>query len=223
MKSTMRCFALLAILLGVPRVFAQELSTKQVVDNLDQKAKLFSSLDASISRLQVQYGVKTPEELGRIYMKKAGATTRVFYDVTTPTAARKTLLIDKGVGKIYFRSTNQYRERKVGSGNEITELLLIGFGATSEAYGKSYSPAYKGREPLNGVQTILLELTAKADTAQFKTITLWLDPATWTPLQTRVAETGKTYSDFKYSNVKLNRGVSDSIFKLNIPKNATKE
>src|SRR5215510_3548164 len=98
MKSVMRYFALLTILLGVPRVFAQELSTKQVVDNLDQKAKLFTSLDASISRLQVEYGVKAPEEMGRIYIKKAGgATPRILYDVTSPQDLRKTALIDKGV------------------------------------------------------------------------------------------------------------------------------
>jgi outer membrane lipoprotein-sorting protein len=223
MKSTMGWFALLITLIGVSPSRAQELSTKQVVDNMDQRAKMFSSLDASVSRTFTEYGVKAEDETGRIYMKKASPSHRIFYDVTAPAANRKTVLIDKGIGTIYFRNTNSYRTQPVGSANEVTELLMIGFGAGSETFGKSYSPAYKGRETLNGVQTVVLELSAKDQSAQFRTITLWLDPSTWTPLQTRVSQSSKTYSDFKYSNVRLNRGVADSVFKLDIPSGATKQ
>jgi outer membrane lipoprotein-sorting protein len=210
-------------LVGLNPSLAQELSTKQVVDNMDQRAKAFSSLDASVSRTDTEYGVKAAEEIGRIYMKKASPATRIFYDVTAPAANRKSVWIDKGMGTIYFRNTNSYRTQAVGSGSEVTELLMIGFGAGSETYGKSYSPTYKGREAINSVQAVVLELSAKAESAQFRTIKLWLDPSTWTPLQTRVSRSSKAYSDFKYSNVRLNRGVSDSVFNVNIPRNATKQ
>lgn len=223
MKSAFRWFVLLTTLVGVSPSRAQELSTKQVVDNMDQRAKAFSSLDASISRTDTEYGVKAPEETGRIYMKKASPATRIFYEVTAPEANRKTVLIDKGMGTIYFRNTNSYRTKAVGSGSEVTELLMIGFGAGSETYGKSYSPNYKGREAMNGVQAVVLELSAKTESTQFRTITLWLDPSTWSPLQTRVSQSSKSYSDFEYSNVRLNRGVSDSVFDWKVPKDATKQ
>jgi len=223
MRFSLGHLVLMAAVCVASPAFSQELTTKQVVDNLDQKAQAFSSLDASITRIQVEYGVKTPEESGRIYMRRGQPSPRILYDITKPDAARKTLLIDKGIGTMYFRNTNQYAERNVGNGGEVTELLMIGFGVTSDAFGKSYNPTYKGREAMDGVQTVVLELAARTEGAQFKAITLWLDPSTWTPLLTRVSESSKSYSDFKYSNVRLNRGVADSVFRLQIPKDARKQ
>ena len=168
-----------------------------------------------------EFGVKNPEAAGKIYMKKASGASRVLYDITSPAKERMTVLIEKGTGTVFYKNTNQYRTGSAS--NETTDFLLLGFGAGSDVFSKSYAPEYKGREAMGGVQAAVLELTARADTAKFRKITLWLDPSTWTPVQTRVTEGSKSFTDFRYSNVKLNRGVADSVFKLDIPKDARKQ
>jgi outer membrane lipoprotein-sorting protein len=80
-----------------------------------------------------------------------------------------------------------------------------------------------GRETIDGIATAVLELTSISNqTGDFKKITLWLDTKTWVPVQLRLTEKGNDTTDFKYSKVRLNKGLSDSVFKLNIPKNAVK-
>jgi outer membrane lipoprotein-sorting protein len=69
----------------------------------------------------------------------------------------------------------------------------------------------------------VLELASiSALAAKFPKVTLWLDPQTWTPVQTRITEKSGDYVDFRYSNVRLNKNLSDSVFKLKIPSNAKK-
>jgi outer membrane lipoprotein-sorting protein len=50
-----------------------------------------------------------------------------------------------------------------------------------------------------------------------------LDAKAWTPVQIRITARSNDTTDYKYSNVRLNKGVSDSVFKLNIPKDAVKQ
>jgi outer membrane lipoprotein-sorting protein len=80
----------------------------------------------------------------------------------------------------------------------------------------------KERQTVGNVQAVVLELkSTTAASAKYPKIIVYLDPQTWTPLRTRVIEKGareqSNYNDFDYSNIKLNKGVSDSVFKLNIP------
>jgi outer membrane lipoprotein-sorting protein len=89
---------------------------------------------------------------------------------------------------------------------------------------KTYTAESKGRETLNGVRTVVLELTSIGKvTGPYSKIVLWLDTETWTPTQTRLVETPNTYTDVKYSNVRLNRGVSDTVFRPNVPKDAKRQ
>ncbi len=48
---------------------AQELTTEQVMARLDEKAKVFTSLEASISQAQVVADTKSPVESGKILIK----------------------------------------------------------------------------------------------------------------------------------------------------------
>lgn len=222
MKSPIAVLSFLA-LLASPVAGAQNLTTAQVLANMDQKAKAFTSLEASIVNAQVEYGVRHPEGSGKIYMRRApDSAPRLFWDITAPANDRKTFLIDRGILRAYLRSTNQFTERNVGVDSDVLALLLIGFGTPSEIFSKSYAPEYKGWETVGGVQAAVLELTARDEKAEHKKITLWLAPTTWTPVQTRVAQSAKSYTDFRYSNTRLNRGVPDSVFKLDVPKDARK-
>jgi outer membrane lipoprotein-sorting protein len=221
MKSLAVC-ALLVLALAVP-AFSQEFTTAQVLAKLDEKAKVFTSTQASIKKTGVNFGVNGPEESGKLSILMAGDTPRIIYDITEPKEARKKLILDKGWGTMYTVSTNTYKRQKFDAKSEWLQFVLLGFGTRAATIEKGYKAEAKGaRQTIGGVQAIVLELTSIAEsTSEFPKVTLWLNPQTWTPVQLRLAKSDKKYDDYTYSNVQLNRSVSDSVFEL--PKGAKEQ
>jgi outer membrane lipoprotein-sorting protein len=207
-------------LIFVPQIFlSQELTTAQVLTRLDAKA--FKSLEASISQSQLLSGAKTPVETGKIYMKTGKSSPMVLLDITAP--KKKSALVKDGELKYYDQAANGYRQGKADPKSNVFQLLLTGFGVSSETLKKYYTPQLTGRETIDGVAAAVLELNSISNqTGDFKKVTLWLDTKTWVPVQMRLTEKDNDTTDFKYSKVQLNKGLSDSAFKLNIPKNAVK-
>jgi outer membrane lipoprotein-sorting protein len=217
--------SLILVLAGaLPVAWGQELSTQQVLSKLDEKAAAFTTLEASISQQDIsKYGDKDPVTNGKLYMKTSKAGPMTLMDITTPKAQASTALIRDGEATIYFPSSNGYRKGKVDPNNQALQFLLIGFGAQSKTWSNSYSAAVTGREMIEKVNTVVLQLTSVASTtASFPKLTLWLDPQSWTPVRTRVGKKSGDYSDFNYSNIKLNKGIGDSVFTLKLPPNATR-
>lgn len=62
-----------------------------------------------------------------------------------------------------------------------------------------------------------LDLTPKAKSSIQK-LTLWVDQSNWLPVRYTVLESGGTATTFILSGVKKNHGVSDSTFKVDLPK-----
>jgi outer membrane lipoprotein-sorting protein len=214
------------VLLGTAAstAFGQEFTAAQVLAKLDEKAKVFSALEASVAHTQTVARLKHPTSKGKIYIKVAKGVPRYFWDVSEPKQERMKILIDKGELKAYFPTSNSYRIEKANPNSEELQLLLIGFGVRSATLSKNYTAAVAGRETVGAVQAIVLELTSISTlTTRFPKVTLWLDPQTWTPVRTRVTEVSKDFTDFNYSEIRLNKGVSDSKFSLKIPSNATKQ
>jgi outer membrane lipoprotein-sorting protein len=217
--------SLILVLAGaLPVAWGQELTTQQVVSKLDEKAAAFTTLEASISQQDVsKYGDKDPLANGKIYIKTSKSGPMTLLDMTTPKAQAATSLIRDGVATIYFPPSNGYRTAKVDPNSQYLQFLLIGFGAQSKTWSNSYSAAVTGREMIDKVNAIVLQLTSvSSNTASFPKVTFWLDPQTWTPVRTRVTKKSGDYTEFNYSNVKLNKGVADSVFTLKMPKDATK-
>lgn len=221
MKRFVVCFVLVVVS-AIHPAFGQEFTTAQILDKLDEKAKVFTSLQASLKNLGTNYGVIQPEESGKIIISRPKDIPRIFVEITEPT--KKRMLIDKGKGSIYYPDDNTYRERNVDSKSEALQFLLIGFGASAETIKKGYTAEAKPREKIGNVNAVVLELKSSAkSTEEFPLLKLWLDPQTWTPVQTRLGKGPKTYNDYKYSNVQLNKSVSDSVFNLDMKKGATKQ
>lgn len=203
--------------------FSQELTTAQVLARMDEKAKAFTSLEASISQAQVVADFKHPVESGKIFMKTIKSNPAVLLDITNPKKMAKTILIKEGNLKVYDREANGYREASVDPKSNSLQLLLTGFGMSAENIKKAYTPQVIRQETIDGVAAVVLDLTPINATGDLRKVTLWLDTKAWTPVQTRVTQKSGDTVDFKYSMVKLNKGVSDSTFKLDIPKSAKKQ
>jgi outer membrane lipoprotein-sorting protein len=219
----MRIAGSLCVILALAgTTFAQSLTTDQILTKLDEKSKAFQTFEASITMVQVLSDLKMPAESGKIYMKAGKSAPMVLMDITTPTKSAKTALIRDGKATLYNRPQNNYQEYRADSNSNTFQLLLTGLGVSAETLKKHYMPQAKGREVIDGVTTEVLDLSF-VQPGQFKKITLWLDPKTWSPAQIRITQKSNDTTDYKYSNVRLNKGISDSTFKLNIPKGAVKQ
>jgi|SRR5688572_15657575 len=221
----MRLVSALCIVLSLTTAAAaQNLTTSQILAKLDEKAKVFKSLDANITMEQVLSGVKRPPETGKIYIKMGKTAPMVLFDITAPKKAAKTALVKDDLATLYFREQKNYQQGRVGPGSNAFQLLLTGFGVTADTLKKYYTPEAKGRETLNGVVTEVLDLTLlPGQGGDFSKVTLWLDPKAWTPVQIRLTHKDTSTTTYKYSNVRLNSNMSDSVFKLDIPKDAIKQ
>jgi outer membrane lipoprotein-sorting protein len=219
---TFSAFVLLLLAGSISPVFAQEFTTAQVLAKLDEKAKAFTTLEASLTNVQVVEEIKATPQVGKLYIKMANSVPRLLWDITEPKGQRMTILIDNGMLTSLSRENGAVKRYPIQQNQDLLQLLVIGFGISSSTLNKNYSAEAKGRQAVGDIQAVVLELKSiTAATAKYPKITLFLDPQTWTPLRTRVVEKGakeqSDYNDFNYSNIKLNKGVADSTFKLNIP------
>ena len=82
---------ILALGLLASDAFAQEFTTAEVLARLDEKAKVFSSLETSVSHTQYRDGLKFPTEAGKIYIKMSKAP-RFFWNVTDPREPKQFLI-----------------------------------------------------------------------------------------------------------------------------------
>jgi outer membrane lipoprotein-sorting protein len=203
-------------------LFAQEFTTAEVLAKLDERAKAFTSLEATLSNTQVDANVKAPTKSGKLSIKMDKSLPRMLWDVTEPKNEKTTYLIEKGRFVAWNRVTGSVTRKPVESNSDLLQLLVIGFGVPSATLTKNYAAEVKGRQAVAGTQTVVLELKSiTPGTARFPKITLFLDPGTWSPARTRVVEKGALsgdYYDFDYSDIKLNKGVADSVFDVKFPK-----
>jgi outer membrane lipoprotein-sorting protein len=206
------CLGLIACF-AVPYTFAQEFTTEQVMAKLDEKAKVFTSVQSSLETQTFVRGEGTTPESGTFAMAVSKGVPRVMMDILKPKPLKT--LVDDGKITRYDVDRNTYQEVKFDPKNELLQLLMIGFGTPSATIKKSYNPVVKGTEPMGGKNAVLLELTSTTkETSEYSVIRLWLDPQTWTPLQTRVMQTERKYNDFRFSNPQLNKSVPSSAFDL---------
>jgi outer membrane lipoprotein-sorting protein len=107
----------------------------------------------------------------------------------------------------------------------VDQYVLLGFGTKSQNLQKSYNVKLTGEEQFDGKHTLLLELTPKSDEVLKKItkIQMWIDTASWLPLQQKFYEAGSAdYIQFHYSNVMKNLKIPDSRFKQDWPKDANR-
>jgi outer membrane lipoprotein-sorting protein len=224
MKVPIAILIVLTVAVSAPVALAQEMTTSQVLAKLDEKAKAFSTFEASLQKEDVVYGSKSVSN-GKIFMKAGKNGPAVMLDISAPKNQATKASIKDGNYTVYFPASNSYRRGSVDPKSEQLQQLLVGFGVPSSTLSKVYTPKITGMETVNGVKTIVLELMSTSALAgKFEKVTLWLNTQTWVPVQSRLTEAKtKDYYDFKYSNSKVNKGISDSVFKINVPSSATKQ
>jgi outer membrane lipoprotein-sorting protein len=106
----------------------------------------------------------------------------------------------------------------------VDQYVLLGFGTKGENIEKGYLVSIVGEEDFDSKKTVVLELTPKSDTIrnQISKIQMWVDEASWLPVQQKFFEAGSgDYFLFHYTNEMKNLKVGDKEFKQDWPKGVT--
>ena len=196
-------------------------TTEAVLAMMDKAAADFHSLTADIEHIKYTDVVKdTSTETGQIFVRR---DQKMRIDITKPDP--RTVLRIGDALYVYTPKIKRVEEYDLGKNRSmVDQYVLLGFGTKSQNMLKSYDVSLVGEEELDHRKTFLLELTPKADEIrrQITKIQMWIDQASWLPLQQKFFEAGSgDYFLFHYTNMMKNLKISDSKFKADWPKDAT--
>ena len=188
---------------------------------MGEVSRTFRSLEGSIERTTVNVLVHVEKtEFGKVFFKRGqNARPEIKFEFTRPT--EYTALITEGIARVYNPRIKQVQQHVLGRDQDPAEFLLVGFGQSNEQIKQAYNVTLIGEDSLEGQQMTVLELKPKSTqvAAMFNAIRLWVDHKRWIPLQTKVTEPGTgDYQIVKFTNIKLNVDIKDSVFRLNLPK-----
>ncbi|MGC1484963.1 MAG: outer membrane lipoprotein-sorting protein [Candidatus Acidiferrum sp.] len=198
-------------------------TTQGVLEMMDRSAKDFRSLTADIENVKYTAVVKdTSTETGQIWVRH-DQKMRIEFSKPEP----RTILRTGDSLFIYNPKLNRVEEYDLGKNRAmVDQYIRLGFGTKSEDIKKSYLVTVTGEEDFDHKKAVVLELTPKSGQirSQISRIQMWIDEASWLPLQQKFYETGSDdYILFHYSNLMKNLKISDSKFKQDWPKDATRE
>lgn len=216
----------LILLLGIPgTTFAASSSQapakftlQYVLEMMDRSAEDFKSLTAALEHVTYTALVKdTSTESGQVYVRK-DAKLRI--DFINP--APKTIIRNGDNLYIYTPKINRVEEYNIGKNRALADqYLALGFGTRSENLKKNYDVTLVGEEELDGQKMAVIDLVPRSDEVrkQITKIRMWVDEASWLPVQQKFFEAGSgDYFLSRYRNVMKNLKIGDGKFKPDWPK-----
>jgi len=197
-------------------------TTESVLQMMDKSASDFRSLTADIEHIKYTEVVKdTSTEIGQIFVRR---DQKMRIEFTKPDPR---VILRSGDSLFVFTpKINRVEEYNLGKNRALVDqYVLLGFGTKSQNMEKSYDIALSGEEEIDQHKSFVLTLTPNSEDVrkQITKIQIWLDSSSWLPIQQKFFEAGSgDYFLFKYSNMMKNLKISDSKFKPDWPKNATR-
>jgi outer membrane lipoprotein-sorting protein len=205
---------------------AAQANTSWTIDGvlamMDKSARDFHSLTADIEHSKYTAVVKdTSTETGHIFVRR---DDKMRIEIVKPDA--RTILRTGDSLFVYTPKINRVEEFDLGKNRSlIDQYVRLGFGTKSEDIKKSYLVTVLGEEELDHKKTVMLELTPKSDQvrAQITKIQMWIDEASWLPIEQKFFETGSgDYVIFHYISVMKNLKITDAKFKQDWPKSVNR-
>jgi outer membrane lipoprotein-sorting protein len=189
---------------------------KMVLERLDRTAAGFRSAEADFEWDQYQKVVdETDKQHGKVCFRRVGDDTQMVANVSDPPPS-KTVLFTEAKVQLFQSNTNHVDVYSTGKSKEAFEsFLVLGFGGSGRDMLKSFDVTYGGPDKIDGVDTDRLELVPKSDKVKgmFNHIELWID-ARGISIQQKLISPEGDYRLNKYSNIVLDKKLSDNLFKL---------
>jgi outer membrane lipoprotein-sorting protein len=188
---------------------------QKTLSQMDKAAANFHSAQADFVWDQYFKVVNDKDsQKGTVYYRRASKDIQMMADITDPP---KAVLFSDGKVQVYEPKLKRVTTYEAGKNRDAVEsFLVLGFGGSGHDMLKSFDVKSLGSETVNGVNTEKLELVPKTERVRgiFAKIWLWIDPAQGISLQQQFFEPSGDYRLAKYSNLKLNQKIPDSVFKL---------
>ena len=197
-------------------------TTESVLGMMDKSASDFRSLTADIEYTKYTAVVKdTSTETGQIFVRR---DQKMRIDIAKPDP--RTILRTGDSLFLYAPKIKRVEEYDLGKNRAmLDQYVLLGFGSKSKNIVKSYDVVLTGEEEIDHRKTLVMELTPKSEEVrrQITKIQMWIDPSSWLPVQQKFFEAASgDYFLSHYSNMTKNLHISDSKFKQDWPKDATR-
>jgi len=196
---------------------------ESVLSMLDRAAQDFHTLTADIEHMKYTAVVKdTSTETGQIFVRRDDKM-RIEFQKPDP----RTILRNGDSLFIYTPKINRVEEYNIGKHRAFADqYLALGFGTKGDTLKKNYVVTLIGEEEFDSRKTVVLELTPKSEQArsQIARIRMWIDEASWLPVQQKFFETSSDdYFLSHYTRIMKNLKIGDAKFKPDWPKSVKVE
>jgi len=226
MNSVLKTFAVAAALsltAGVPFAAPAAAATQvmpQVVTKMEAAGRNLKSLQAGIKQLKEDRSLGIKEESTGTFLYKAGApgTERVLLQYTEPSVQTVSIVGDDVM--MYRPDLHQLVKttRKAGAGkNKSLNFVGLGYGEAAAQLRDKYDVTFLGDDKLNGQAVSMVNLKPKDTSDGVQGIIIWVDQATWLPIQYYVQEKGSR-TTITLSAMKPNLDLKDDRFTIAYPK-----
>ena len=206
---------------------AAEDPLRAVFARIDRTSASFRWMTASVKKTAYTAVIdESSTECGKILVLRVKPhELKLRFDFDPPDA--KQVVVDGTKAEIYYPKTNSTQAVVMDKHSKpmAEQLLLLGFGSTSEDLQSAYTVRYVGAESAAGEPAQRIELTPKdKDLLQhFRKIELWIADASGIAVQQKFYEPGKNYNLAVFTNIDLQTRVAEADLKLKIPKDAHKD
>jgi outer membrane lipoprotein-sorting protein len=196
----------------------------KVIAQLDAAAARFKSAQADFSWDQYQAIVQDHEiQSGVIYFERRNSTTTRMAAYFKPAAGQepnKIVVYDGSQLQYYQPTIKQMSVYRAGSNSgQFESFLTLGFGGSGTDLQKNWDVTLLGKETINNIEVIKLDLKPKAQNVQnmFTHVTIWVDPTRAVSLkQIFYAPSGDQQTD-TFTNIKYNQSIPESVFQIKPP------
>jgi outer membrane lipoprotein-sorting protein len=195
-----------------------KLTLEYVLTMMDKSADDFKSLTAALDHVTYTALVKdTSTESGEIYVRK---DSKMRIDFIQPDP--RTILRNGDNLYIYTPKVNRVEEYNIGKNRALADqYLALGFGTRTDSLKRNYEITLVDEEELDAQKMAVIDLVPHSDEVkkQITKIRMWVDEASWLPVQQKFFEAGSgDYFLSRYKNVMKNLKIGDGKFKADWPK-----
>jgi outer membrane lipoprotein-sorting protein len=190
---------------------------EKVLSQMDATAAKFSSAQADLESDNYSKVVDDHDiQKGTFFVRKTNKGVEMALDIAQP--EKKYVLFNEGTVQVYEPKIDQVTKYNAGKNRAAMEsFLVLGFGGKGHDLPKQFDVKYAGTENVGGVNAAKLDLVPRQASVKnmYSLITLWIDPARGVSVQQKfLDEKSGDYRLAKYSNIKMNEKVPDSVFRL---------
>lgn len=195
---------------------AGQQSLNAVLQDMDKAAAKFKTAQADFEWDQYERVVDEHDiQKGQIYFRRTKTGIDAAIRVTSPDA--KQVLFKDGKLMLYQPKIDQVTEYKASANRaEVESFMSLGFGASGKDLARNFEIKFDGWETVDGTKTAKLDLTPKEAKVRssLSRVLLWMDPVQDISLKQQFFEPSGDYRLTHYTNIRLNRRISDDVFRL---------